>query len=178
MPPGGRRARRRRRQGVARQMKPPAFRGVRVRSAPPRRPGPKNESRRRDVGYDDDLRMTILPASSRWPVLAGVAGVVLLVAAGLVALSVSALLAAVGGALLAGAAVWLRRPGVAPDRDSNPGRVDAMASALIDGVLDLYSLVEVGRAVSASLHLADLLPPTPQPGAGATGLPGSRLFAV
>src|SRR5438445_13711117 len=101
----------------------------------PRRPGPKNGSRRGDVGYDGESRMTILTASSRWPVLAGVAGVVFLVAAGLVALSVSALLAAVGGALLAGAAVWLRRPGVAPDRARNPGRVAAMASGLIAAVL-------------------------------------------
>ena len=130
------------------------------------------------MGYDDDSRMTILTASSRWPVLAGVAGVVLLVAAGLVALSVSALLAAVGGALLAGAAVWLRRTGVAPDRDSNPGRVDAMASALIDGVLDLYSLVEVGRAVSASLHLDELLTTTLKRVAEATGIEGYGLFVV
>jgi len=148
-------------------------------AARPTGPGPpKNGSRRGDVGYDDESRMTTLTASSRWPVLAGVAGVVLLVAAGFLALSVSALLAAVGGALLAGAAVWRRRPGAEPDRDSNPGRVDAMASALIDGVLDLYSLVEVGRAVSASLHLDELLTTTLKRVAEATGIEGYGLFVV
>src|SRR5438105_15646637 len=102
----------------------PADRGW-ATPAPPGPAPPKNGSRRGDVGYDDDSRMTTLTASSRWPVLAGVAGVVLLVAAGFVALSLSALLSAVGGALLARAAVCRRRPRPECASARYPGLADA-----------------------------------------------------
>jgi len=121
--------------------------------------------------------MTTFPASSRWPLVAGAAGLVLLVVAGVMAVSVSVLLAALGGALLAGAAVaaWLGRRWRAGG-SGDQGRLDAMASALIDGVLDLYSLVEVGRAVSASLHLDELLTTTLKRVAEATGIESYGLF--
>jgi diguanylate cyclase (GGDEF)-like protein len=121
--------------------------------------------------------MMTLAASSRWPIVAGVAGVVLLAAAGLVGPTVSTALAAAGGALVAGAATaWAGRSSGPPALDSDSGRVDAMTSALIDGVLDLYSLVEVGRAVSASLHLDELLTTTLKRVAEATGIENYGLF--
>jgi diguanylate cyclase (GGDEF)-like protein len=95
----------------------------------------------------------------------------------LVPLPVAVALAALGGALIAsGVLPWVR----APSRHTQTvtEQFDAMAGALMEGVLDLYSLYEVAGTVSASLHVDQLLTTTMKRVAETTGIESYGLFVV
>jgi diguanylate cyclase (GGDEF)-like protein len=105
-----------------------------------------------------------------------------LVIAGGLSSPASAAVAAVGGALIA-AGGWLssartlRAPPAAPLADTSE-RLDALTYALVEGVLDLYSLVEVGRTVNASLHFEQLMTTTLKRVAETTGIESYAFFVA
>jgi diguanylate cyclase (GGDEF)-like protein len=120
--------------------------------------------------------MTVTP-SLRWQIPAGVSGALLVVAGGFVPLPVAVSLAALGGALVAAAIL----PAVVPAgsaRSTEGERLEAMANAFQEGMLDLYSLYEVGRTISASLHLDQLLTTTMKRVAQTTGIESYALFLL
>ncbi len=121
----------------------------------------------------------IVTPSFRWEVLAGVGGALLVVAGFFVPLPAAVALATMGGALIATAVLpaWVG-PGPASSQANEGERLEAMANAFQEGVLDLYSLYEVGRTISASLHLDQLLTTTMKRVAQTTGIESYSLFLL
>jgi diguanylate cyclase (GGDEF)-like protein len=105
-------------------------------------------------------------------------GGALLVAAGcFVPLPAAVAISTVGGALIAAAvlpAVLAR----GSTQTTEGERLEAMANAFQEGMLDLYSLYEVGRTISASLHLDQLLTTTMKRVAQTTGIESYALFLL
>ena len=120
--------------------------------------------------------MTVTP-SLRWQIPAGVSGALLVVAAGFVPLPAALSLAALGGALVA-AAILPAVVQAGSARSTEGERLEAMANAFQEGMLDLYSLYEVGRTISASLHLDQLLTTTMKRVAQTTGIESYALFLL
>jgi diguanylate cyclase (GGDEF)-like protein len=124
--------------------------------------------------------MTLADSRAARTVLIVVGGA--LVIAGGLSSPASAAVAAVGGALAAGGARLFRlrtRPSQpsAPLADTSD-RLDALTYALVEGVLDLYSLVEVGRTVNASLHFEQLMTTTLKRVAETTGIESYAFFVL
>jgi diguanylate cyclase (GGDEF)-like protein len=109
----------------------------------------------------------------------GGAGALLLVASAFAPGPAAIPLAAAGGALLAAGVLprWLGAP-PAVERPTGGEQLEAMAAAFQEGMLDLYSLYEVGRTISASLHLDQLLTTTMKRVAQTTGIESYCLFAL
>lgn len=108
---------------------------------------------------------------------AGLAGTLLVVAACFLSFAAAVALAAAGGALITAAVLpSLLRPTAI--RASEGERLEAMANAFQEGMLDLYSLYEVGQTISASLHLDQLLTTTMRRVAQTTGIESYGLFVI
>lgn len=121
----------------------------------------------------------IVTPSLRWQVPAGVCGALLVTASLSVSLPAAPLLAAAGGVLVAAAVLpRLLRARPAWTRSSEGEQLEAMADAFQEGMLDLYSLFEVGRTISASLHLDQLLTTTMKRVAQTTGIESYALFVL
>ncbi len=113
----------------------------------------------------------ITPNLSGWQVLFAVSGGLLLVVGWLLLPSaVAALLLALGGGLFGLAVAPRLWPGAFPTEASDPEHLEAMATAFQEGMLDLYSLVELGRTISASLDLDELFTTTMKRIAEASGV--------
>lgn len=120
--------------------------------------------------------MTVIP-SLRWQIPAGVGGALLVAAGCFVPLPAAVAISTVGGALIAAAvlpAVLAR----GSTQTTEGERLEAMANAFQEGMLDLYSLYEVGRTISASLHLDQLLTTTMKRVAQTTGIESYALFLL
>jgi diguanylate cyclase (GGDEF)-like protein len=93
------------------------------------------------------------PTRSRprvWQIGVTGGGVALMVAAGWLTSPMVAAVAAAGGGLLAIGLLWFGVWGrAAPESAPDAGRLEAMTNALLEGVLDLYSLVEVRHTGNA-----------------------------
>jgi diguanylate cyclase (GGDEF)-like protein len=112
---------------------------------------------------------------TRWQLLfAASGGFLLLTGWQLLPSPAAAFLLALGGGL-AGVALgpwlWRTTPGTA-----GPRRVDPAASAFQEGMLDLYSLVELGRTISATLDMDELFTGTMKRVAETTGVDSYALF--
>jgi len=113
--------------------------------------------------------------SFKWQIPAGLAGTLVVIAACFLSSAAAVALAAVGGALIATAVLpSLLQPKAI--RASEGERLEAMANAFQEGMLDLYSLYEVGQTISASLHLDQLLTTTMRRVAQTTGIESYGLF--
>ena len=113
--------------------------------------------------------------SFKWQIPAGLAGTLVVIAACFLPSTAAVAVAAVGGALIAAAVLpSLLRPTAI--RASEGERLEAMANAFQEGMLDLYSLYEVGQTISASLHLDQLLTTTMRRVAQTTGIESYGLF--
>ncbi len=113
--------------------------------------------------------------SFKWQIPAGLAGTLVVIAACFLPSAAAVAVAAVGGALIAAAVLpSLLRPTAI--RASEGERLEAMANAFQEGMLDLYSLYEVGQTISASLHLDQLLTTTMRRVAQTTGIESYGLF--
>ncbi len=121
----------------------------------------------------------IVTPSFRWQFPAAVGGALLVVAACFLPLPGAVALATAGGALITAAGLrFFLRPPPAPVRVSEGERLEAMADAFQEGMLDLYSLYEVGRTISASLDLDQLLTTTMKRVAQTTGIESYGLFVL
>jgi diguanylate cyclase (GGDEF)-like protein len=113
--------------------------------------------------------------SFKWQIPAGLAGTLVVIAACFLSSAAAVAVAGVGGALIAAAVLpSLLRPTAV--RASEGERLEAMANAFQEGMLDLYSLYEVGQTISASLHLDQLLTTTMRRVAQTTGIESYGLF--
>jgi len=88
-------------------------------------------------------------------------------------------LSTLGGALLSAALVPLilwTRPVSVPTSEAE--RLEAMANAFQEGLLDLYSLYDVSRVISSTLNLDQLLTTTMKRVAQTTGIESHALFLL
>ena len=121
----------------------------------------------------------IVTPSFRWQLPVGVGGALLVVAACFLPLPGAVALATAGGALITAAVLRsFLGPAPTPVRVSEGERLEAMADAFQEGMLDLYSLYEVGRTISASLNLDQLLTTTMKRVAQTTGIESYGLFVL
>lgn len=130
------------------------------------------------LSYDDSSVMTVTP-SLRWQVPSGVGGALLVAVGCFLPFPLAVTFGSLGGALVAAAVVpSFLTPAPASIRASEGERLEAMANAFQEGMLDLYSLYEVGRTISASLHLDQLLTTTMKRVAQTTGIESYGLFVL
>jgi diguanylate cyclase (GGDEF)-like protein len=126
-----------------------------------------------------DLALMLVAPSIRWQIPAGVGGALLVLLGCFAPFPLAMALAALGGALMGAAALPLALwRGPRAIEASEAERLEAMANAFQEGLLDLYSLYEVGRTVSATLDLDQLLTTTMKRVADATGIESYALFLV
>jgi diguanylate cyclase (GGDEF)-like protein len=120
-----------------------------------------------------------LSPSFWWQVPAGIGGGVLVLTALVASPPWTILLATMGGALVAVALVplVLWTPPVSVSA-SEAERLEAMASAFQEGLLDLYSLYDVSRVISSTVHLDQLLTTTMKRVAQTTGIESHALFLL
>jgi diguanylate cyclase (GGDEF)-like protein len=127
--------------------------------------------------------MTLL-ASRSWSLCAVVAGAALVLVAVWWQSTAGVALGALGGVLVGLAAFRLLATRGAPTdpagrvSQTESDRLDSMTYALVEGVLDLYSLVEVGRTVNASLHFEQLMTTTLKRIAETTGIESYAFFSL
>ena len=114
---------------------------------------------------------------SRWQVLCAPSGGLLVVVGWqLLPSPLAALLLALGGGLFGVAlAPWLWRDGSSKGA-ADTEHLESTVAAFQEGMLDLYSLVELGRTISASLDLDQLFTTTMKRVAETTGVESYALF--
>lgn len=124
--------------------------------------------------HEPEPRMSPL---SRWQVLfAASGGFFVVIGWQLLPSPLAALLLALGGGLFGVALaprVWRHSPAKGP---ADTERLEATVAAFQEGMLDLYSLVELGRTISASLDLDQLFTTTMKRVAETTGVESYALF--
>jgi diguanylate cyclase (GGDEF)-like protein len=110
---------------------------------------------------------------------AGIGGGALVLTALVASAPWTIVLATLGGALVAVALVpfvlWTPPVSVAA---SEAERLEAMANAFQEGLLDLYSLYDVSRVISSTVHLDQLLTTTMKRVAQTTGIESHALFLL
>ncbi len=126
---------------------------------------------------DDQEREPGMSVLSRWQILFGASGGFFVVIGWqLLPSPLAALLLALGGGLFGVAlAPRLWREG-SPTGAADTERLEATVTAFQEGMLDLYSLVELGRTISASLDLDQLFTTTMKRVAETTGVESYALF--
>lgn len=122
--------------------------------------------------------ITVAP-SLRWQIPLGVFGLLLILVAVSAHSRLTTWLSAVGGVLVAAGLLPLvlrTRPASIPASEAE--RLEAMANAFQEGLLDLYSLYDVGRVINSTVHLDQLLTTTMKRVAQSTGIESYALFLV
>ncbi len=115
----------------------------------------------------------------RWQVLCGASGGLFIVIGWqLLPAPAAALLLAVGGGLFGVSLAPRLWRGVSSQGSGDTERLEATVTAFQEGMLDLYSLVELGRTISASLDLDQLFTTTMKRVAETTGVESYALFLL
>ena len=116
---------------------------------------------------------------ARWQVLFAVSGgFFIIVGWQFLPAPLAALLLAVGGGLFGVALAPRLWRGASSRGAADTERLEATVTAFQEGMLDLYSLVELGRTISASLDLDELFTTTMKRVAETTGVESYALFLL
>ena len=116
---------------------------------------------------------------ARWQVLfAASGGLLIVIGWQFLPAPVAALLLAVGGGLLGVALAPPLWRGASSRGAADTERLEATVAEFQEGMLDLYSLVELGRTISASLDLDQLFTTTMKRVAETTGVESYALFLL
>ncbi|MBI4587653.1 MAG: sensor domain-containing diguanylate cyclase [Candidatus Rokubacteria bacterium] len=114
---------------------------------------------------------------NRWQVLFAISGgLCVVIGWELLPAPAAALLLALGGGLFGLAVAPRLWRGASPTGSADTERLEAMLTTFQEGMLDLYSLVELGRTISASLDLDQIFTTTMKRVAETTGVESYALF--